>query len=335
MTGARRFVACALVGATTLALAVVPAFAQTKWDLSTVWPDSNYHTQNAKRFAREVKAASGGAIDITVKDGGQLGFKGPEQLRAVRDGLVPMADILIFQQIGDEPMAGIDSLPFLVNSFDELKIFYKYVRPEYEKMAQKHNQRVLYLAPWPTVYLFLKVKASTLEGLRNIKIRIPDKNAADMLAAVGMAPVLIPWGETIPALASGTVAGVSTSAVSAVDGKFWELLKPGYIYPTNHFWTSDMVTVNLDAWKRLKPNHQKAVLDTARKLEPEFWASSLKADDDSLKRLKEGGMEVVSVPPAMLKEFRDRSAPLLSAFIKRVPAAERPIKGYLAEIKRR
>ena len=74
--------------------AIVQAQAAVKLPLATVWPDGNFHTVNAKRYADEVKAATSGAVEIDVKSGGQLGFKGPEQLRAVRDGLVPMADIL-------------------------------------------------------------------------------------------------------------------------------------------------------------------------------------------------------------------------------------------------
>jgi len=163
-------------------------------------------------------------------------------------------------------------------------------------------------------------------------VRVPDKNAADMVNAVGMAGILIPWGETIPALASGAVAGVSTSAVSGVDGKFWEFLK--YVYPTNHVWSSQIVTVNLDEWKKLKPEQRQAVEEVAKRLEPEFWAVSVKADTDSLNRLKEGGMEVVQIPEAMMKEFRARTAPLLEAFLKRVPAAEKPVRAYLAEMKR-
>jgi TRAP-type C4-dicarboxylate transport system substrate-binding protein len=200
----------------TSAALVRSASAAVSLDLATVWPDGNFHTQNAKRFAEEVGKATGGEVKIIVHAGGSLGFKGPEQLRAVHDGLVPMADILNIQQIGDEPMLGTESIPFLVGSDKELKILHKYLRPEYEAIAAKNNQKVLYMVPWPTQYLHLKVKTDTLEGLKSVKIRVPDKNAQDMCAAVGMAPVLIPWGETIPALSSGAVAGVSTSAVSAL-----------------------------------------------------------------------------------------------------------------------
>jgi len=324
----------ALAAATVgLATAVAPALAaDVKWDLSTVWPDGNFHTQNAIRFADEVKKATNGSVEITVKAGGQLGFKGPEHLRAVRDGLVPVADVLNIQQVGDEPLLGTESIPFLVSSPDELRLLHKYLRPEYEKVAERNNQKILYIVPWPTQYLHLKVKVANLDGFKGIKIRVPDKNAVDMLAAVGMAPVMIPWGETIPALASGAVSGVSTSSVSGVDGKFWEFLK--FVYPTNHVWSSQMVTVNLDAWKKLTPEQQKAIETVAKKLEPDFWAVSLKADTDSLKRLTDGGMEVVSVPDPMLKDMREKTAPLLDAFMKRVPASEKPIKAYLAEVKR-
>ena len=322
----------ALVAIGLVAVAGAPALAQTKWDLSTAWPDGNFHTQNAKRFAEEVKKATGGAVEITVKAGGQLGFKGPEHLRAVRDGLVPMADVLNIQQIGDEPILGIESIPFLVGSADELKVLHKHIRPIYEKVAEKNNQKVLYMVPWPTQYLHLKIKAQKIDDLKGVKIRVPDKGAQDLLTSVGMNAVLIPWGEVVPALASGAVDGVSTSSVSGVDGKFWEFLKVAHA--TNHTWSSQMVNVSLDAWAKIKPEHQKAIIEVANKLEPEFWAVSLKADTDSTAKLKANGMDVVSVPPEMMKELRARTKPQMEAFFKKVPASKAPVMAYLEEVKR-
>ncbi|MFV0296246.1 MAG: TRAP transporter substrate-binding protein [Hyphomicrobiaceae bacterium] len=322
--------AAALVGA--LALTATPTTAQTKWDLSTAWPEGNFHTKNAKRFADEVKTATGGAVEIEVKAGGQLGFKGPEHLRAVRDGLVPMADILNIQQIGDEPILGIEGIPFLVGNADELKVLHKYIRPVYEKIAAKNNQKILYVVPWPTQYLHLKVKAQTMEALKGIKIRVPDKGTLDLLKAVGMNPVLIPWGEVVPALASGAVHGESTSAVSAVDGKFWEFLK--YSLATNQTWSSQMVTVNLDAWNAIKPEYQKAIVALAEKLEPGFWATSLQADKDSVAKLKAHGMEVLTVPAPMMKELRARTKPQMEAFFKKIPAARAPVEACLKAMNR-
>ena len=86
------------------------------------------------------------------------------------------------------------------------------MRPEYEKLAAKFNQKILYMVPSPQQYLFLKVKTNTADGLKGIKIRGADKQVIDICNAAGMAGVIIPWGELIPALASGRVDGVATSA---------------------------------------------------------------------------------------------------------------------------
>jgi len=312
--------------------AIAQAQAALKLPLSTAWPDGNFHVVNARRFADEVKKLTGGAVDIDVKSGGQLGFKGPEHLRAVRDGLVPMADILNVQQVGDEPFMGIPGIPFLAGSPDELKVLQKHLRPEYERIAVKNNQTILYIVPWPNQYLHLKVKAENVDALKGIKIRVADKNSQEMWGTVGMSAVLIPWGETIAALSSGAVSGVSTSAVSGVDGKFWEFLK--FFHATNHQWSSQLVTINNDAWKKIKPEHQKAIAELGKKLEPEFWISAFQADKDSSKKMIEGGMTLVTVPEPMMADLRKRTASLLADFMKRVPSSQEPIKAYLAEMRR-
>ena len=337
MTPGRRQALKAGAGALALAGGIgAPAIsrAQTvmKLPLATVWPDGNFHTINCRRFADEVKKATGGAIDIDVKSGGQLGFKGPECLRAVRDGLVPICDYLNVQQVGDEPFLGIDGIPFLAGSPAELKVLQKHIRPEYEKIAARNNQKILYVVPWPNQYLHLKIKAENVDALKNIKIRVADKNSQEMWSTVGMSAVLIPWGETIPALSSGAVSGVSTSAVSGVDGKFWEFLK--FFHATNHQWSSEIVAINNDTWKKIKPEHQQAIVALAKKLEPEFWDSAFQADADSSKKMIDSGMTRVAVPEAMTADLRKRTAHLLADFYKRVPSSEAPIKAYLAEMKR-
>jgi TRAP-type C4-dicarboxylate transport system substrate-binding protein len=319
--------------AAVAAPSILHAQSAMKLDLSTVWPDGNFHTKNCKRFAEEIGKVTSGAVQVTVHSGGSLGYKGPEHLNAVRDGLVPMADILNIQQVGEAPLLGIEGVPFLIANPDELKVMQKIAKPEFDKIATKYNQRILYTVPWPTQYLHCKVKTDTLDGLKGLKIRVPDRQAGDMVNLLGMTGVLIPWGETVPALASGAVVGVTTSSVSGVDGKFWEFLK--YFYRTNHVWSSQIVTVNLDTWKKISPANQKAIEELAAKLNPEFWATASDADATSSKRLIEGGMELIEVPPAMMKDMRAKTVSLEEAYIGRAgPVAKQIIEQYKKEIGR-
>lgn len=330
-TTRRQFIAATCAGATA-ALTLRPAFAGVQLNLADVLPDGNFMVLNAKKYADSVAAATAGEVVINIRAGGSLGFKGPEQMRAVRDGLVPMADILTTQQIGDEAMFGTEAIPFLVGSQTDLRALHKFLRPEFDKLAAKFNQKILYMVPSPQQYMFLKVKTDSADGLKGIKVRGADKPVVDTCNAVGMAGVIIPWGELIPALASGRVDGVATSATSGVDGKFWEFLK--YIYPTNHLVSSNMVNINLDTWKKIPAPQQKAMEELATKLEPEFWDVSAQADRDALKKLIDNGMEVVQIPAAMMSDIRKRAAPLLDEYVKRVPAAAPIVKQYLASLGR-
>ena len=324
----RTFISTVCAGAAAIMMCSPVVADPIQINLADVLPDGNFMVQNAKRFADEVAKETKGEVVINIRAGGSLGFKGPEQMRAVRDGMVPMADILLSQQIGDEPLFGIEGVPFLVSSQADLKALHKAARPELEKIAAaKYNQKILYMVPSPGQYLFLKTKTDKLEGLKNIKIRGADKMTVDTVTSIGMAGVMIPFGELIPALASGRVDGVATSATTGVDAKFWEFMK--YVYPTNHTWSTNMVNINLNTWKKIPANHQKTIEAIAARLEPEFWAVSANADVESLKKLTANGMEVVPVGPAMMADMRKQAAPLLDEYLKRAPTAAPLIKNYL------
>jgi TRAP-type C4-dicarboxylate transport system substrate-binding protein len=327
----RRLFSAGLTAAAAMPLTGRTA-APTALDFSTVLPDGSFHTENAKLYAAEVAKATSGEVKILVHSGGSLGFKGPDHLRAVRDGLVPMADIHVSQQAGDEPIFAAETLPFLVANPEELRVLHKHLRPLFDAAAARHNQKILYVVPWPAQYFFLKTRSETLEGLRNVKVRVSDKNIQDMCAAVGMSPVLIPWVETVPALASGAISGVLTSAVSGVDARLWEFVK--FVYPTNHTWISQMVNINLDAWKKLSKPQQESMERTATALEPRFWANTTKVDTDSMQRLTSMKMEVVPISANVAREMRTRTGSMVDAFMKKVPASEKALRAYLAEVKR-
>jgi len=62
------------------------AMAKTVWDMHLNYPAGNFHSKGAQRFADQVKAATGGELEIRLHPGSSLGFKGPELLRAVAEG---------------------------------------------------------------------------------------------------------------------------------------------------------------------------------------------------------------------------------------------------------
>ena len=117
-------------------------------------------------MAPSAKEATKGEVVITVQAGGALGFKGPEQLRAVGDGLVPMADVLTSQQQGDAPLLGTETIPFLISSYDDLHALHKLLRPKCDEVAKKFNQKILYMVPSRS-----RVQHTVVWQVRNLLLR--------------------------------------------------------------------------------------------------------------------------------------------------------------------
>lgn len=323
----RNFKALACGAITAIALGH-PVAAETRLSLSDVLPEGNFMVENAKVFAEAVNTATDGEVVITVSAGGSLGFKGPDQLAAVRDGLVAMADINISQQVGLNPMFGAEGVPFLITSMEELKDYHAYLRPEFEKLAEQYNQKILYMVPSPAQYVYLKVLVEDIEGFRGIPVRGADKNTVDIITAIGMDGVVMPWGELLPALASGRVDGVATSATSGVDGKFWEFLQ--YIYPTNHTWGSNAVTINLDVWNDLSEDDRAAIEAVAKELEPSFWEVSRQGDLNSIAIMSENGMQLVPLSDEFKAQIAERATTVQADFFERVPQALPIVEAYRA-----
>ncbi len=314
--------------ALAVSLAATMASAETQWDMSIVWPEGNFHTQNAMAFAEAVKEATAGEVVITVHSGGALGIKGPEGMAAVRDGLVPIAEILLNQQVGEAPILGIETLPFLAPSLADVALLHKFYRPKLDEVAAGMNQKVLYMVPWPGQAVYSPNQINTLADLSGLTIRVVDSNGNDFFAALGATPIQMPWGEVVPSLAAGTIKGVTTSSSSGVDGSFWEFTP--YMSTFNWQASSNIMSVNLDAWNALPQETRDKIEETAAAMEAQFWLNSRAEDEKKIATLRENGMTVTAPSPELKAELLEKAKPLWDAFKTRVPEAAPIIDEYLA-----
>jgi TRAP-type C4-dicarboxylate transport system substrate-binding protein len=310
-------------------LGSVPAFA-VGWDFATANAPGNYQTKLDEKFAAEVAAATNNEVKITIHAGGQLGFKGPEMLGTVRDGLVPIGSFQFAQQAGLSPLLGASSLPFLVSGFDEMKTFRTLAKPYYDSEFKKFNQKLLFVIPWPGQNVFSKTELSSADTFKTMKIRTTDGNGSDFFRGLGASPAQIPWGEVVPALATGVIDSVSTSTSSAVDGQFWEFLK--FCNIVNWQSNFDGVSVNLDAWSKLSPENQKIIEGVADRLEPAFWDIAKGEDTKNFETMKAKGMQIVTPTPAVRDAMAAKGKPTWAAFTDRVPAAKPLFEKYLAAV---
>lgn len=308
----RRLRPLAVASAALLLSAV--AFAQTKLDISVPWGPNEFHTLNAIAFAERVKKETQGEIVMTARPGGELGVKANESVRAISEGVVPMGELALFQNASRGAVLGVEALPFLVADYDQLKVLHKSFRPIWEGVLAKNNQKVLYMVPWPNQFFFMKRPLASVDDLKGVKMRTLDKLSTDWVNRLGMVPVQMTNLEILQALGSGMLDGVPTSAGTAVAQKYWDFMKYGY--ETNHTWASNVMSINLDTWKKLTPSQQATIERVAHEMEPVFWEASKRDHAVKSAELSAKGMAIAPMPKAVLEQMRVRTTPLWEAYAK-------------------
>ena len=306
----------------SFALFAVGANAQVKLEISVPWGPNEFHSLNAAAFAERVKTETKGEVVMVARPGGELGVKANESIRAIADGVVPMGDLALFQNAGRGPALAVETLPFLVNDYDQLKLLHKSFRPLWEAILIKNNQKALYMVPWPNQFFFTIKPVAKLDDLKGIKMRSLDKLTTDWINRLGMVPVQMTNLEILQALGSGMLDGVPTSAGTAVAQKYWDFMKNGY--ETNHIWASNVMSINLDTWKKLTPAQQATIERVGKEMEPQFWENSKRDHRMKVAELASKGMTIAPMPKPVVDEMRKRTAVLWETYTK--PMGDEAIK---------
>jgi TRAP-type transport system periplasmic protein len=290
------------------------AMAQTKWDMATPYSDIQFHTQNVRWFADEVKKATNGQLDLVVHSNGSL-IKHPDILRAVQSGQINAGEILLAQFGNEDPIFEIDGMPFFAVGYDQAKKLYDAQKALLEDRFGKRNIRLLYAVPWPGQGLYSKQPLNRLADYKGVKFRSYSPLTAKLAELMGAVPTTVQLPELAQAFATNIVTAMLTSAPGGVDGKVWEYTK--YYYDTKAFLPKNAIIVNERAFRRLPEAQQKAVLDIARKAEERGWALSKETEVSATKKLADNGMTIVQPEPAMMKEFKGIGDQMLKDWLQK------------------
>jgi TRAP-type C4-dicarboxylate transport system substrate-binding protein len=293
------------------------ASAQTKWDLPAGYPASNFHSINLVEFAKDVKAGSGGKLEITVHAGASL-FKVPEIKRAVQTGQAQAGELLLSVLENEDPIFGVDVVPFLAASYDDSVKLWKAMRPFVEKRLGAQGMTVLYAVPWPPQGIYAKKDINSLEDMKGLKFRAYNAGTSRIAELVGAQPVTIQAAELAQALATGVVNSFISSGSTGRDSKVWESLD--HWYDTRAWIPHDIVFVNNAALNKLDAATKKALTDAAAKAEERGLKLSKEEADASVAALKANGMKVLPPGPALASGFKKLGETLSGEWAKKAGA---------------
>jgi TRAP-type C4-dicarboxylate transport system substrate-binding protein len=304
----------ALAATAIFALMASPAFAQVKWNLPAAYANTNYHTENLVEFAKDVERLTGGKLSITVHGNASL-FKAPEIKRAVATGQAQMGEVLISIHENENPLFGIDVVPFLATSFSDAKKLWDASRPAIAKALDAQGLTVLMAVPWPPQGIYAKKDLNSVADMRGLKWRAYNVGTARIAEIVGAQPLTIQAAELPQALATGVADSFMSSGATGFDSKVWESLT--HFYDTQAWIPNNVTFVNKAAFAALDKPTQDAVLKAAADAEARGRRIADERTNFFLKELAAKGMKVLPPSPAFKEGLAKVGEQLTADWLKK------------------
>jgi TRAP-type C4-dicarboxylate transport system substrate-binding protein len=303
--------------AASLMAIAAPASAQTKWNLPSGYPIDNPHLENLAAFVKDVSDGTGGKLQIQLHAGASL-FKMDQIKRAVATGQAQTGEFLVSILENENPIYGIDVVPFLATSFPQAMKLWKASRPAIEKKLGEQGIMVLFAVPWGPQGIYAKKELNSIEDMKGLKWRAYNVGTARIGEMVGAQAVTVQAAELPQALATGVVNSFMSSGATGYDSKVWESLT--HFYDTQAWIPKNVTVVNKAAFDALDKPSQEAFLKAAATAEARGWKIWETKTQWYHDEIAKKGMKVLKPSPALEAGFKKIGEQLTADWLKKAGA---------------
>jgi len=296
------FTKAALTGVAMASLMAAPAMAQTAWDMPTPYGDGIFHTQNIMQFADDLREKTDGSLDITVHSANSL-FGHAEIKDAVRDGLVPIGEILLSRLANEAPIFALDSIPFLAASYEEAEALWETSREAVSEALAEQGLTVLYAVPWPGQSLYLNQEVTDPAQMEGLAFRAYNVATERLAVLLGATPTQVEETDIPTAFSTGRVEAMITSPSTGANAQAWDFTT--HYIDTQAWLPKNIVFVNTEAFEALSDEERTALMEAAEEAEARGWEMSRAETDEKIAALEEGGMEIMEPSEALSAKLQE------------------------------
>lgn len=278
--------------ATVLSAGVASADS-VSWRATSPYPATTNSGPAFEAMKADLAERTGGEFELVLHPGASLGFSGSENLGVVQDGIVEVAETLVGDLVGSQPLFGVLSLPFLTSEIDDIEVAMAALTPEFDALLAQHDQIMLGWGAFSSVGIFSADPVGSLEELSGQKLRVYDAFSASTATKIGASPVQLPFSEVVTAVSAGTIDGLFSSTTGGKVLSIWDMGISAYI-AIEFSIPITILHVSKPAFDRLTADQQAALRAAGDLYTQTHWRGGVDGMAADLALFKDNGMAVVS-----------------------------------------
>jgi TRAP-type transport system periplasmic protein len=320
-------------------LGLVPASAkgQTRIRLATLLPrgSSQYHA--LEEMGQQWRAISGGGITLTIYADGTMGSE-EDTVRRMRIGQIQAATLSVggLSEI-DPSVGGLQKIPMLYRSLDEVQFVRSRMRPELERRFEQKGFVVLFWGDVGWVHIFSRQPALRPEEFKKTKVFVgaSDLDEIAVMKNLGFQVVPLEWSDVLTSLQTGLVDTVPTAPILALAGQYDLVAK--HMLELNYVPLVGATVITKKAWDEIPADKREPLLKAASEAGAQMQTKSRAESKEAVGAMKMRGLQVHPLTSELENEWRqflEASYPKIRGTI--VPAdVFDEVRGLLAEYRAR
>lgn len=272
----------------------------------------------ALAFKEHIEKATNGSIKVEIYPAGQFG-KDQQTMEGVKLGTLEMAVAhdgaiaTVYKPIG------VLGIPFLYESHEHAWRVYdsKWKEDFSADMIKKTGIRMLGLADNGVRHFTNSVRPiMSPADMKGMKIRIqPSPVFKTLIESLGASASAIPWAELPTALQQKVVDGQENGVTNILAASLYQSQK--YATLDGHVWSIHAYLLNERFYQGLSAAEKKAVGEGAQKAIGIHRRMTSDQDKNAKQILEKHGMQVTTLTPAQVSEFRKLAQPPVKAWAEK------------------
>lgn len=290
------FVAIACLGASSLAAA--QTYPKTSFNVvGNLGITTQYKDMEQPFWTRDIPAATNGAVTAQVKPWNEMGLKGAEVFKMLRQGLFDVGTTQMGFLSGDNALNDATDLAGVSTTIEMFRDATARFRPILESYYEKQDIKLLGLWSFQAQVLYCRSELKGLADLKGRKVRVSGASQADFVEYFGGAGINMAFGEVQQALQNGVIDCAVTGTLGGYKAKWYEGAK--YLYPLAINWGSAISGMNMKTWKKLDPALQTLLTQQYARLEQNIFEQNKRENDIGL-ACNTGSAPCPEGPPAKM-----------------------------------
>ncbi|WJR79037.1 TRAP transporter substrate-binding protein [Bradyrhizobium sp. NP1] len=295
------------------------ASAKVSWQMTTEYPQSNISGVGLTTFARLVAARTDGFVTVTASFDNALKISSGEMLRATETGRISGGDAFAGPLEASDPIFGLASLPFVVQSVEAARTVNAKARPLYEKALAAHGSKLLYMTIWPSTGLWSERALVSTDDLRTLAVRTYDYNSAEVMRAAGARADYLPFNDAIAKVRDHQLNAILTSGDGGAGRKLWDYLR--HFTPINYAVPISLAFIRTDAFQALPNDVQAEVMAAAAETEKSQFDLLANRTAENYAQMRANGVTIAdSVPSSIATALREAAHAPVDAWKAKVGA---------------